>query len=99
MHYIKLPFSVQIALIVDALRCKSPRYRILVNADSVPISIRTDVAKTEHFESHKVCRWVYTRSSFLRSSLFFSCSLEDLEEHQQLVARAKRAVEARGFLD
>ncbi|KAH6938779.1 hypothetical protein HPB50_012438 [Hyalomma asiaticum] len=36
MHYIKLPLSVQMALIVDVFRCKSPRYRILVNADSVP---------------------------------------------------------------
>lgn len=38
MHYIKLPLSVQMALIVDVFRCKSPRYRILVNADSVPVS-------------------------------------------------------------
>lgn len=40
MHYVKLPLSVQMALIVDALRCKSPRYRILVNADSLSVSAR-----------------------------------------------------------
>lgn len=40
MHYTKLPLAVQMALILDTVRCKSPRYRILVNADSLPVSVR-----------------------------------------------------------
>lgn len=38
MHYAKLPLSAQLVLILDAVRCKSPRYRILINADSLPVS-------------------------------------------------------------
>lgn len=41
MHISKLPLSVQMALILDTVRGKSPRYRILVNADSLPVSSRT----------------------------------------------------------
>ncbi|KAG0421122.1 hypothetical protein HPB47_002999 [Ixodes persulcatus] len=51
MHYAKLPLSAQLVLILDAVRCKSPRYRILINADSLPILIGPLVSRRSRFLS------------------------------------------------